>query len=806
MTGYQSKQRRSHSVLSFSVGVLSLLLTPFLSSGEVRAEEVVASEDIAAAIDQEPLRWAEIIFLRNRAQLLREDEDVRRANVADRLNVGDALRTLRRSRAELRFNDDSLARIGERATFQFTPNTRNFQLTNGTVLLLIPPSRGRTTIQTPNAVTGIQGSALFVRYIPETNTTIVGALTDNPNGPMVLFNEDGTEQQALRANEVGVIEGDRITELYRLDSELFWQSSPLAEGFDYSQDSPTGTDSLDAVRQEIREAISKQEPLLENDESIIENPDSFRRPVDEPVEEGSSDQINTPEGSAAPTQEETKDDSGEATTSSSTSNQGEVDATSTESQGATSGSSSSENGGASAAVNSSQPSGSSVAGSASTPDASTPDTEGTALTESSPDSGSAAEPTDSGSLTSGSPLDSSSLGSNGSGVESPSGPDTGTPDNGAQQTLPAPVVEPENQAPLEPVVPVDPVEAAAEAAEEPVVEIQFEGTPAEEYLSVPQSQVQTEVPELGENNDLVSAEAAEVTAGDPNSSAEETNATVTSDEVVPLDENAPATESVSPNLDSDVIDTAIAQEELPDDVDEKTTGVDLDTSSVEAVIEDVVQPVSLKDPLVEDGLEENLGEVVAEQGAESENLSEPLLPADVGTPTTVEPPIGDPEPLIDVVVEPPADGDVPIQPDMPIEPEVLTEIEPPVEVVETPVQPDMPIEPEVLTEIEPPVEVVETPIQPDMPIEPEVLTEIELPVDIVETPIQPDIPIQPEISEGSADLLIPVEQPLLEENVNPEIAIPVGPIEDPVELVQPPETGAPELVVPGDSVDERILL
>ena len=272
MTRYHSKLRRSLRSLSMTVGLagglIGLLLIP-------RA----AHADDADIIKPEPLVWARVDFLRNRVQLLPHDAAARDARIADLLSVGDSLRTLRRSRAELRFNDDSLARIGERATFRFTPNTRNFQLTNGTVLLLIPPERGRTTIQTPNAVTGIQGSALFVRYIPETDTTIVGALTDNPGGPMVLFNRDGSEQQALEANQIGVIEGDKITQLYRFDSQLFWESSGLAEGIDYSQDaSPNASDPLDGVRQEIREAVSKQDPLPSEGEGVIENPASFSRP------------------------------------------------------------------------------------------------------------------------------------------------------------------------------------------------------------------------------------------------------------------------------------------------------------------------------------------------------------------------------------------------------------------------------------------------------------------------------------------------------------------------------------------------
>lgn len=298
MNGYYYKQRYALRNLSWVLFLVLGLSGPFLVSPyaaiaqeeplqeatEEDPEKEESSQEEAVKEEPEPLTWARVDFIRNRVQLVPRDQSGRRANVSDILRLGDRLRTARASRAELRFNDGSLARIGERATFRFTPNTRNFQLSNGTILLLIPPGRGRSTIQTPNAVTGIQGSALFVRYIPETDTTIVGALTNNPEGPMVLYNRDGTEQQALRANEIGVIEGDQITELYQFDGTLFWQSSGLAEGFNYLP-SPTSTDELDGVREEIREAISSQGRL--DGDSVITNPDSFKAP-----DTGVEDDIN----------------------------------------------------------------------------------------------------------------------------------------------------------------------------------------------------------------------------------------------------------------------------------------------------------------------------------------------------------------------------------------------------------------------------------------------------------------------------------------------------------------------------------
>ena len=300
MNGYYSKQPRFWRGLSFAIGLSGVLLwpsavkaqdatRPLAQSGrsvKQRADKQPENPESSPASlstdrQDQPLSWARIDFILNRVNLVPRRSSSRRARISDVLGIGDALQTFESSNAELRFNDGSEVRIGSQATFRFTPNTRNFQLTNGTVLLLIPPERGRTTIQTPNAVTGIQGSALFVRYIEETDTTIVGALTDNADGPMILYTNNGTEQQALYANQVGVVKGDRITELYEIDSRAFWETSGLAETFDYTQDAGP-VDELDGVRQEIREAVENQAPI--DGSNVVENPENFSRPESAPTE------------------------------------------------------------------------------------------------------------------------------------------------------------------------------------------------------------------------------------------------------------------------------------------------------------------------------------------------------------------------------------------------------------------------------------------------------------------------------------------------------------------------------------------
>ncbi|MEL7315294.1 MAG: FecR domain-containing protein, partial [Cyanobacteria bacterium J06559_3] len=263
-----------------------------------------------------PLIRADVESLQNNVEVILQGQTARPATLSDWLGLGDALRTSSSSRAELRFNDGSLARIGERATFRFSPNTRNFRLSNGTVLLLIPPGNGPSTIQTPSAVTGVQGTALVIRHIPFTDTgnpaspnsweagqpaadldacnttaqlmgvvsqggrspvgcvdgagpingslqeypgrTIVMVLTDNPQGPVVVTNSDGVTQD-LTSGHMAVIEGDDI-QVLEFDLSLFYQTSPLVEGLHLDDPSYEGSGlPTDPVRQETLDGLAAQD-------------------------------------------------------------------------------------------------------------------------------------------------------------------------------------------------------------------------------------------------------------------------------------------------------------------------------------------------------------------------------------------------------------------------------------------------------------------------------------------------------------------------------------------------------------------
>lgn len=278
-----------------------------LFSGIARAEVKLTSATIRA--------------LRNQVEFQPSGQRWRGASQGMVMQPLDALRTSVRSWAELRFNDRSLARIGERALFQFLPNTRSFNLQNGTVLLLIPPGQGRTQLQTPNAITGIRGSALFVRYNPATETTLVGALTNSEIE--VSLNREGTQPVTLKAGQMAVLVQDKGLQIFNFDLKSFYETSEIVKDLDLSrqQGAPSSDEAIAAVQAETAEALQSQTPVTGSDVTVnpawislgsppvdtSSNPlptgiDVLRREtIGPPVDPNITDLVRTPTSTAQPT-------------------------------------------------------------------------------------------------------------------------------------------------------------------------------------------------------------------------------------------------------------------------------------------------------------------------------------------------------------------------------------------------------------------------------------------------------------------------------------------------------------------------
>ena len=208
------------------------------------------------AMAQNPLTKATVTNFRNQVKLLPRNRPARAVKLSDQMTPGDGLATARSARADLRFNDGSLARIGQQVVFRFTAGTRNLTLSNGTMLLLIPPGQGQTQVNTPNAVTGIQGSALFVRYDPVTKKTSVGALT---NSGIKVWNRDHTDSRTLKAGQLLVVTQGPLPEPVNFDLQTFYQTSALVEDLRLNEAGVVDSDAaITQVRSETLAGLADQ--------------------------------------------------------------------------------------------------------------------------------------------------------------------------------------------------------------------------------------------------------------------------------------------------------------------------------------------------------------------------------------------------------------------------------------------------------------------------------------------------------------------------------------------------------------------
>ena len=226
-----------------------------------------------SAIAEATLTRAAVESFRNRVEILLQGGPTRLVRTSDQLGLGDVIRTNQAAQIDLRFNEGSLARVGELTTFWFMPNTRNLRLANGTALLLIPPGNGNTTLETPNVVTDIQGTAVLVRHLPRveeatmfpdltvefsrnTGRTVVMVLTD-ATGPTAVELRDGRSVE-LSAGQMAIVDDGNLF-LFEFDLALFYETSPLVEGL-FLDDPNYSGDRLptDPIRDETLDSLNQQ--------------------------------------------------------------------------------------------------------------------------------------------------------------------------------------------------------------------------------------------------------------------------------------------------------------------------------------------------------------------------------------------------------------------------------------------------------------------------------------------------------------------------------------------------------------------
>ncbi len=237
------------------------------------------------------LTRAEVYRLQNFVELLLSNQASRKARLQDILAPRDALRTGSRSRAELLFNEGSVARIGSNATFRFVPGTKRYQLPDGSeraetifqlrqgVALIVSPPGGQgggidTTIETPGGTVELlaaateqldSAAAAIVIYDPGASQMTVLALTDG----IRVFDGLGQGSILLQGGQkIDVIDG-QLGAIQNFDLRLFYNTAELASGLGpnqaelLNQDPAQVRKTLRAARRGTLAAITIQDEWLQ---------------------------------------------------------------------------------------------------------------------------------------------------------------------------------------------------------------------------------------------------------------------------------------------------------------------------------------------------------------------------------------------------------------------------------------------------------------------------------------------------------------------------------------------------------------
>jgi hypothetical protein len=162
----------------------------------------LASLGTLAAHSATPFTQATVTRVQNKVSYgeVRGDQSVTRpASAQDVVKDSNFLLTDTDSRAELKYEDGSLVRIGQNTVFSFEASTRTLSLTKGTFIFYVPKGSGGGVIKTPSltaAITGTLGKVSkniiailegVVKLIPSGKTVSAGQFARfNPDGTITI--------------------------------------------------------------------------------------------------------------------------------------------------------------------------------------------------------------------------------------------------------------------------------------------------------------------------------------------------------------------------------------------------------------------------------------------------------------------------------------------------------------------------------------------------------------------------------------------------------------------------------------------
>jgi len=172
----------------------------------------------------------------------------RPAAVSDEVRDGTAVRTGGESRSELKFPDQTLARLGANTIFSFNQGTRSLNLQDGAMLLRVPKGAGGAKISSSAVTAAITGTTVMVETHPLTKKnkdSYYKFIVLEGTARLFLPGQVG-ESVLVKAGQMIIMPsgGKKIPEAVDVDIKTIMQSSLLVTGF-----GPLGSEQLIALEQ-----------------------------------------------------------------------------------------------------------------------------------------------------------------------------------------------------------------------------------------------------------------------------------------------------------------------------------------------------------------------------------------------------------------------------------------------------------------------------------------------------------------------------------------------------------------------------
>src|SRR6266850_4595422 len=197
----------------------------------------------AVSVPAAQLKEAQVTQVVKDVKLLPTGAAARPASVSDEVRDGIAVRTGVDSRSELKFTDQTLARLGANTLFSFSEGTRNLNLQDGAMLLRVPKGAGGAKINSSAVTAAITGTTVMLETHASTKK--------NKNSYYKFIVLEGTARLYLpgRLGESTLVKAGQMI-IMRLDSKMIpepvdvdiqkiTQSSLLITGF-----GPLGSETL----------------------------------------------------------------------------------------------------------------------------------------------------------------------------------------------------------------------------------------------------------------------------------------------------------------------------------------------------------------------------------------------------------------------------------------------------------------------------------------------------------------------------------------------------------------------------------